>query len=121
MIIIKKLLYLKYFTIFILLEVLISFIMAIFNLISISPSITSIMILIINIAIFLVYGYKFGKVSKKKGYIVGLIIGLILNLILFISNLIFFSFNFKSSSIFYYFSLLIFSIIGSIIGKNKKK
>ena len=84
MIIIKKLLvYGKYIGLFILIELFISFILGLFNLIGVSSYITSLISFVINISLFFTLSFIKGKHTNKKGIICGLINGLILILTLF--------------------------------------
>lgn len=121
MIYIKKVLNItKTFGIFILLEVLVSFIMGLFNLIGMNSSLSKIILLIFNIIIFLIYGIQRGKSTNKKGLIEGLITGSIMIVILFIIALIFFHSSISLATLFYYLILVLTSVIGATIGKNKK-
>jgi len=120
-IIIKKILTeIKIFGIFLLLEVLIAFIMGLFNLIGLNTSLSKIIVLILNILIFFGYGLQKGKNTNKKGLLEGLLTGIILILILFTISLIFFHSSISLATLFYYLALLMITIIGSTIGKNKK-
>ena len=66
-------------------------------------------------------GYYLGKTSSSKGYIQGLKIGSIILTILIPLNLFIFKTPFKISNIIFYLIILISSILGSILGINKKK
>ena len=57
---------------------------------------------------------------KKHGWLDGIIYGSIFIIILLIINLLFYS-NFKFKNLIYYLILLITSILGGIVGINKKK
>ena len=60
-----------------------------------------------------------GKSTTKKGYLAGLKLGLIISIIFLSLNLIVFkSFQFKN--IIYYLIIIITSIIGSMLGIQKK-
>ena len=111
----------KLYGIFILLEILIAFIIGLFNLMGINISLSKIIILLTNVSIFFTYGLNKGKNTNKKGLLQGLITGGILILILFIISLIFFHNKFTISTLLYYIALLFMTLIGSTIGKNKKK
>ena len=67
---------------------------------------------------FFVGGFLIGKKSIKKGYIEGLKFSLIIIFIMILISIIFKSFKYKS--LIYYLILIISSIIGSMIGINKK-
>ena len=82
---------------------------------------TSILFIILMIIIFLIMGYQFGKKANKKGYIEGLKIGLCLILVLIFINLIFYNSNFSLERIIYYIVLILSSIMGSMLGINKKE
>ena len=121
MIYIKKILvYTKILGIFILLEVLFSFVMGLFNLLGMNSSLSKIILLIVNLIIFFIFGFTKGKITNKKGFIEGALTGLILILILFIISLIFFHSNISWATLIYYLALIFISMIGSTIGKNKK-
>lgn len=57
---------------------------------------------------------------KKHGWLDGIIYGSIFIMLLLIINILFFS-NFKFKNLIYYLILLITSILGGIVGINKKK
>jgi putative membrane protein, TIGR04086 family len=118
-IIIKKLLvYGKYIGLFILIELFISFILGLFNLIGVSSYITSLISFVINISLFFTLSFIKGKHTNKKGIICGLINGLILILTLFIITLILFIRHLSYTTLLYYLILLSSSVIGGILGKN---
>lgn len=114
------LMYIKFCTIFILIELLITFIFSFFNLIGLNSSISFIMLFISNLILFFIYGLINGKANEHKGFIEGIITSSILILILFIISLIFFIKSLSIYTIFYYLVLMISCVIGAIIGKNKK-
>ena len=82
---------------------------------------TSILFIILMIIIFLIIGYKYGKMADKKGYIEGLKIGFSLILVLLFINLVFYNSDFSLERIIYYLILILSSIFGSVIGINKKE
>ena len=88
-----------------------------FNLLN-SKIISIMKFLIPNIAIF-ISSYKLGKTSIKQGYLEGLKLGSIIILIFILLTIILDSISLRS--ILYYLILLLFSIIGSMIGINRKK
>ncbi len=69
----------------------------------------------------LVGGIYIGLRSKEKGYVEGIKIGLISIFILMILSIIIYKTNINSKNIIYYLILLSSSILGSMIGINKKK
>ena len=119
MIIIKKYItYLRILGLFSLAELLIIFINSILNIIGLSSSITTIVIIISNIICFTIFGFINSKNSNQKGLLSGLLIGLILICFLFLVNTIFYHFRFETNKIIYYLILVLSSIIGGIFGKN---
>lgn len=107
--------------IFLALELLVSFLMGLLNLIGVSTFITSIILLIFNIILFSIYGFKAGKTTNRKGFIEGIILGGIFVLILLILSLILFHKDLSLSTLFYYLSLILITMTSSIIGRNKKE
>lgn len=81
--------------------------------------IISIIKFIIPIIAMLISSYKLGKTSDKNGYLEGLKLGGIIILIFIMLVIILDSLNLKS--IFYYLILLLTSVMGSMIGINRKK
>ena len=61
-----------------------------------------------------------GKKSQKKGFISGLILGIIFVVFLILISL-FINSNWTLGSFIYYSILIITSMLGSILGINKKK
>lgn len=106
--------------IFILIEILLAFIMGFANLIGLNSSLSAILIFIINIAIFFIYGFTSGKITMKKGFLEGIITGGMLILTLFILSIIFFHNALSLGTLFYYLVLFFITIVASTIGKNKK-
>lgn len=72
------------------------------------------------ISIF-VGSFIFGKNSHNKGLIEGLKFGLIIIIILLLFNYLVFSMPFNIKALVYYSTVLVISILGSIIGINKRK
>jgi putative membrane protein (TIGR04086 family) len=106
---------------FILMELFIAFCCSLLNLFSLSSSITTIIILITNVIIYAYYGYISGKNGNRKGIIEGLYIGLILIAVLFFINLIFYHTGFNINKTLYYSILILTSMLGGSVGKNKKE
>lgn len=95
-------------------------ILSIFNYFNILNGIThNILLLLTPLIGVLIGSFLIGKVSNKKGYIEGLKYGLIWILIFLLINLIIK--NFTPMSIIYYIILLIISALAGVIGINKKK
>ena len=86
-----------------------------------SDKVTSIIKIIIPIIAMLIGGFYIGKRSLKKGFLEGLKLGGIFSLILIIFNYLAFDNSFKFKYILFYIILIISSILGSMIGINKKK
>ena len=110
----------KFFSIFILIEIFIAFLIGLFGLLGMNMALSKIILLFFNMIIFFIYGFTRGKITTKKGFIEGLITGGIFVICLFVISLIFFHQAFNISMIAYYISLLFISMIGATIGKNKK-
>ena len=72
---------------------------------------------IFNLLLFFVLGYKISKYKKIRGYLNGFLISVWLIILFSIICLILNSFNI--SSLVYYLSLIISSIIGGILGVTK--
>lgn len=111
--------YLKFISIFLILELMITFIISLLNLIGINNGITTIILLICNIILFFILNY-FNAFKKKKGFLQGIILGLIFILLMIIIKIILFSNTFYLSTFTYYLILFITSIFGGMIGVNKK-
>ncbi len=62
-----------------------------------------------------------GKNASSKGYVEGLKLSGLMIIILLLCNVIFFQSNFTLPRILYYFLILTSTIIGAMIGINKKK
>ena len=78
-----------------------------------------IIFLIIPIISIFIGSYRLGKLSNEKGYIEGIKYGLIWVILFAVICLICKVFDW--TSIIYYFILFFISILGSILGINKKK
>ena len=92
--------------------------MGLFNIFGIE--INKIVLIIISSLILLITGFLIGIHSNKKGFINGMIVGLIFIMFLLLIGLLVGA-KLKVSSIIYYLILLMCSILGSILGINKKK
>lgn len=75
--------------------------------------------LIPSFALF-IGGYKVGNNANKKGYIEGIKLSLIIIVLLFIFSYLGFNTSFSISLILYYIILIISSMLGAMIGINKK-
>lgn len=76
-------------------------------------------VLIPSLALF-IGGYKVGNNANKKGYIEGIKLSLIVILLLFMFSYLGFNTSFNISLILYYIILIISSMLGAMIGINKK-
>ena len=85
----------------------------------INGKVVSILKFLLPLLVVLIYSYKLGKVSDKKGYLSGLKFGGIIVVIFMLFVIILDKLTFKN--LFYYLILLLTSIMGSTIGINMKK
>lgn len=108
---------LLYFFGFILLSNVLITLLNYFNILQ--NSVIDILKFIIPILGLFVISYLLGQKSIKKGYLEGLKLGGIIIFTFLIITLILKSFNFKV--IIYYLILLLSSVLGSMIGINRKK
>ena len=107
---------------FILYITIITSIQTILNLIfNINNTINTFISLSLILIYILISNIKNGKNIKDKAYKYGFINGLITILTLFILSIITFSFSFNLKTIIYYLLIIFISILGSIIGINKKR
>lgn len=87
---------------------------------NISYKTISSIILVMILGLFFYLGFKNGKESKSKGYLAGLKMGAIFVGIMFLFNLLFIR-TFKLSLFIYYLLLLMSSVLGGMLGINRKK
>lgn len=80
--------------------------------------VVSILNFIVVMILFFILGFKTSSIERKKGYLNGFIVSSILILFFMILSLIFSKLSF--SSLVYYLSLILSSIVGGIIGVGKK-
>ena len=116
----KALNYLKFLSVFIILELAITFITSLLNLLGISSGITALLLFVSNIIIFFVLSFKNAILAKKNGYLEGLILGIIFIFTIFLIKVVLFNFEITIASIIYYLILLIISIVAGMFGANKK-
>ncbi len=86
-----------------------------------SDKFNTILLYLISIVAIFVGALKLGKSFDQKGIITGLIYFTIWLIIMILISLIFFKVDFGIKNIIYYAILLIFSMLGGIIGKNTKE
>lgn len=85
-----------------------------------SPSISSLLLLIVNVCIFMFFGYIHGNTQNYRGFITGFATGLIFTLFMYIINFLFFKGSFSINLLMYYLILILSSTLGGMIGKVKK-
>lgn len=112
--------YLKFISIFLILELMITFIMSLLNLVGVNSGITTIIMLVCNLILFFILNYFNAFKLKKKGFLEGIFLGLIFIFLMIIIKLILFRNSFGISTFIYYLILFITSILGGMIGVNKK-
>ena len=112
--------YLKYISIFLIAELMLTFITSLLNLLGLNSGITTIILLICNIILFFLLSYKNASFWKKNGLLEGIIMGLIFIILMFLIKIILFDNTLYISTLIYYLILLITSILASLIGVNKK-
>ncbi len=112
--------HIKNLSLFLVFELFIVFICSLLNLAGISESISTIILFLLNLFIFMLYGFKHGKLSNKKGYLTGAVTGSILLFILYLINIVFFKGDFKINMLLYYIILLLSATFGGMYGKSKK-
>lgn len=110
----------KFYGIYFLLEIFLAFILSLLNIFGVNSSLCLVVNLICNILLFYFCGFILGKCTNRRGIIQGLITGSIMILILLITGIIFNISSFSFATIFYYLSLIIITVMGSTVGKNKK-
>ena len=98
---------------------LITTILSYFNILN--DKVTSIIKIIIPIVSMLIGGFYIGKNSLKKGFIEGIKLGTIFSCFLIIFNYLALDNSFKFKYMLFYIILIISSILGSMIGINRKK
>ena len=76
-------------------------------------------VLIPSLALF-IGGYKVGNSANKKGYIEGIKLSLIIIVMPFMFSYLGFNVTFNVSLILYYIILIISSMLGAMVGINKK-
>lgn len=118
MIFLKNLLkYLGFYAIFLILIIVIC---SILNLLGVNSTITNLILFIFNTILFFVFGFKNGKLTTSKGYLAGLKIGATFLLLLLIISLFLNKNMFSITSLIYYVILILSSLLGGMMGINKK-
>lgn len=90
-----------------------------FNLININ--IYKLLLIIMSSISIFTGAYILGKQTQHKGYIEGLKYGIITTLLFYIISFLAFNQNINISNLLYYLIVITISIIGSMIGINKKE
>lgn len=107
---------------FILYIIIITSIQSILNLIITIPNTINTLISLILICLYiLINNINIGKTITDKAYKTGFINGLTTIIILTILNIITFNFKINLTTILYYLIIIFISVLGSIIGINKKR
>lgn len=97
-------------------------VLTVFNLLfAFSNSINNILCLTSLSLYALFLGIRRGKNINEKAYLDGFKTGGIIILLLYIMNGFFISFKIGMKSVFYYLLILVFVVLGEIMGINKKK
>lgn len=86
-----------------------------------SSKINSILLYLISIAGIFTGSILFSKEIKYKGIISGIIYFMACFIVMGILSLLVFKSSFKLSGLIYYIVILIFSMLGGVIGKNLKE
>ena len=120
MIYLKKLInYAKFTCIFLIIELMITFLASLLNLLGVNSGVTTIILLICNLIPFFLLNYFNAIKIGKKGYLEGIILGFIFLFLMFLIKLILFHNSFNISTMIYYIILVITSILGGMMGVNK--
>lgn len=116
----KVLNYLKFVSIFIIIELMLTFITSLLNLLGVNSGITTIILLILNVILFFILNFFNAKKIRKRGFLEGIILGSIFIVIMILIKFILFDNTFKISTFIYYLILFITSVFGGMFGVNKK-
>lgn len=101
---------------------ILTFIITFFNYFNIiSDKVISIFKILIPVIALFIGGIQIGKRSKSKGWLEGIKLGLIFSVLLIIFNFLAFNDSFKLKYLLFYLIIIISSILGSMIGINRKK
>ena len=100
----------------------ITFIITLLNYFNIiSDKVISIFKILIPIISLFIGGFYLGKRSNSKGYLEGLKLGTLFSIFLLIFNFLALNNSFKLKYLLFYLIIIISSILGSMIGINKRK
>lgn len=112
--------YLKFTSVFLILELLLTFITSLLNLLGLNSGITTIILFIANIILFFTLNFINAHKCQKKGLIEGLILSVIFLFLMFLIKIVMFNGKFFISTFIYYLILIITGIFGGLVGVNKK-
>ena len=117
----KAINYLKFLSIFMILELMITFITSLLNLLGINSGITAIILLVVNVIIFFVLNFINARKKLKKGYLEGMLLSIIFILSMVLLKIILFNNKTTISTYLYYLILFITGVFGGMVGINKKE
>ncbi len=86
-----------------------------------SDKVNSILTYLVGIIAIFIGSFKLGSILKQKGIISGLIYFFLFFVVMFLTSLLIFNSKLGFNSFIYYIVLLLFSIFGGILGKNKQE
>jgi len=113
--------YLKLTGIFIGIVMFSALLFGLLNLIGLNYKITTVLNIVVMVILFLVFGFIEGLNTSKKGFVAGFKIGILFIIVLVLFNLIWFKSSFFVSRLVYYLILILSSVVGAMIGINRKK
>lgn len=112
--------YLKYVGIFLIIELALTFITSLLNLLGLNSGITSIILFVSNIILFFILSFYNAFKKQRKGLIEGIILGGILIALMFLIKIILFTGGIGIPTLIYYLILFVTSILAGMFGVNKK-
>lgn len=86
----------------------------------ISGTVVKIISMIVMYILLIITGYMLGSKGTEKGYLIGIKYGSLFMVIVLLINLIIFKNKFTLISIVYYLSIILGTMVGSILGIQKK-
>lgn len=116
----KVLNYGKFLGIFTIIELMLTFIISLLNLFGLNSGITTIILFVANIILIFALSFSNAIKKAKKGLLEGLTLGAMFIFLMYLIKLILFGPKISISTIIYYIILLVTSILGALIGVNKK-
>lgn len=101
---------------------ILTFLTTVFNYFNLlSDSLMSFIKIVIPIISLFIGGIMMGKSSLKKGWLEGLKLGLVFSILFFILSILFFKYTFHFNNLLYYIIIITSSILGSMVGINRKR